>query len=245
MDEEPDHTWTSEMLSEEAQKAFFAAARSRQEAQEHDAVVSRRDRFTYCIAASAFAVLCAASTFVMAIRQPKPQPPHWVLLSEHSGIAQEAVPQKDAPKLFNENTRLTAIRDFITACESYIPETWARMDYHACMIRATPDEQRRREADIGRGGKRYPPAIFGDHGWAMPTDFLAMRPLEVTGNPPNQIFHYKARYERTEMTNGRPAHPRWTADIYFTLQPDLPMTDADRLLNLVGMQTVSFSTTPE
>lgn len=245
MSDEMANGWASETLSHEAQAAFFAAARSRQEAQEKDASTSRRDRFVYCLAASAFGLLGMAAAVVMAMKQPKPEPPHWVVMGESSGIAQPAVPQKDAPKLFNENTRLAAIRDFIVACESYIPQTWARIDYHACMIRATPDEQRRREAEIGRGGKRYPPTIFGEHGWAMPTAFVAIRPLEVTGNPPNQIYHYKVRYERTEVTSSKIEHPHWTADIYFALQPDLPMTDADRLLNLVGMQTISFSTVPE
>ena len=34
------------------------------------------------------------------------------------------------------------LRDFVTACESYVPETFLKVDWHNCMIMAVPEEQK-------------------------------------------------------------------------------------------------------
>ena len=111
------------------------------------------------------------------------------------------------------------------------------------MLQATPDEQKRRAADIGvAGAPHYPPGIFGPAGWAMPTDFLSFVKLAETGTAPNQTFNYQVRYARTEVINGHERRPRYTAMVTFAFHPELRISDADRLINPPGLQVISFST---
>ena len=78
----------------------------------------------------------------------------------------------------------------------------------------------------------------------MPTDFPmgAFVLLGSSGTPPNEVFHYSVRYERTEVIAGIEQHARYTADVVFTFRPDLKISGADALANPARMQVESFST---
>ena len=137
---------------------------------------------------------------------------------------------------------MRALRDFIVACESYIPQTWATLDWHNCMVHSTLDEQKRRDADIGQYGPRYPRTVFGPTGWAMPSAFLAFSKLGEIGTVTNRTYQYQVRYERTEVINGKETRPHYTALVTFAFHPELKESAADRLLNETGFQAISFST---
>jgi VirB8 protein len=235
-------SWISTDLADESRKLFYEAAIARQSEIEKSAKAVRLHGLIFgsgCLVVAAVAIASAAGVY---FKTPVPNPMGYALIDTTSGAIVRPVPAQDAPNLFTESVRLRGIRDFIVACESYVPQTWATLDWHSCMIHSTPDEQKRRDADIGQFGARYPRTVFGPTGWAMPTQFLAFVKLGEVGTATNRTYQYQVRYERTEVVNGRESHPHYTANVTFQFHPELKETDADRLLNETGYQATSFST---
>ncbi|MEA2728398.1 MAG: type secretion system protein VirB8 [Acetobacteraceae bacterium] len=234
--------WPAADLTDQSREAFHRAALARWESAQQDTKAIRRHGLIFGAAGLAAGVLGVAAGLVAYLKTPVPPPPGYIMIDRSTGWIDQPVAAKDAPRLFPEMVRERAIRDFIVACESYVPQTWAKLDFHACMIQATPDEQKRRAQDIGRDGSHYPPSVFGPTGWAMPTDFLSFVKLGQTGTEPNQTFSYQVRYQRTEVANGQETRARYTAEIVFSFHPELKISAADRLINPSGFQAVSFST---
>jgi type IV secretory pathway component VirB8 len=237
--------WHTEQLSPEAEEAFFAATRDRQAATER--AMKQHNSLGYWVGTSGLVagLLVLGSALIVYHKVPPKAEVDYILVDSSRGVVLPRVSAKDAPMLYPESVRQGALVEFIKACESYIPQTWAKIDYHACMIRATHDEQKRREAEIGSGGTRYPPKVFGPTGWAMPDDFPALGGfllLGSTGTPPNQVFHYTVRYGRAEIINNTIAHAHYTADVVFMFRPDLKMAADDIALNPTYLQVASFST---
>jgi len=237
--------WVADSLTDESAAAFYNAALARRESATKDADAVRRMGLIFGAGCLAIAALTSASALVVYVKTPVPPPPGYILVDRSTGAIDPPVAARDVAPLFTEAVRERALHDFINACEGYIPETWTKLDYHACMVMATPAEQKRREEDIGRNGPRYPPTAFGQGGWAMPSAFPAFTLLGVTGSGTGQTWHYQVRYERTEVTNNRETRPRWTADVVVSFHPELRISAADRLLNPYGTQVVSFSTTKD
>lgn len=239
-------TWVSDTLSDAGQQAFFKAAQERQEDSERNNRAVNRLGF-YCGGAGMGGGLIAVAIALLVVAKlPPAQPQKYVLVDKASGAIVAAVDAKDAPLIYPESVRRAELRQLIIACEAYIPQTWAKIDYHLCMIRLTPAEQKRRTLDIGIDGPRFPPKTFGPTGYAMPTDFpLGAFVSSTTGTPPNEVYHYTVRYERTEVVNGVEQHPRYTADVVFTFRPDLKIAPADAMANPGRMQVESFSTTKD
>lgn len=237
-------TWVSETLSDAGQETFFKAAQERQAATEKNRLERRALGFLVGVGGMGGGLIALGVALVIVAKLPPEQPQKYVLVDKASGAIVQAVDAKDAPLLYPEATRRAEIRALIMACEGYIPQTWAKSDFHSCMIRLTADEQKRRNLDIGADGTRYPPRVFGPTGYAIPTDFPlgAFVLLSTTGTAPNEIYHYTVRYERTEVINGSEHHARYTADAVFTFRPDLKINAADALANPGRMQVASFST---
>jgi hypothetical protein len=239
-------TWVTDDLTDESREAFFAAARQRQAAAE------RADRSTGRLwqivgGVGLGAGLLGLGAAVDALhRTPLPQPPGYILMDKTTGAIDPPVTALDAPKVFNEIIRERAIRDFLYACQSYVPETWAAQDYHACMLMATPAEQKRLAADIGTNNSPdYPPTLF-PHGYAN-IDAGAQSPMHFqdygsTGNGSNVTWSYEVRYSRIEVINGLEKHVAYTARIALQFHPELKISATDRLINPAGTQVVSFST---
>jgi type IV secretory pathway component VirB8 len=236
--------WVSETLSDNGQLAFYKAARERQEAKEHDRRAFNRLGYFVGFGGLAGGLMAMAAALIVAVKMPPEQPQKYVLVDKASGAIVAAVDAKDAPLLYPESVRYAELRELLIACEGYIPQSWAKADFHLCMIRLTADEQKRRILDIGVDGQRYPPRLFGPTGYAMPSDFPlgAFVKLATTGNPPNEVYHYAVRYERTEVMAGVEQHARYTADVVFTFRPDLKINGTDALANPSRMQVISFST---
>lgn len=236
--------WDTESLSDAGQAEFYKAVQERQTATERDRRHVNRLGYivgTGGVAGSMIILACALALFW---KIPPQQQPTYVLVDRTSGSIVPAASAKDAPMLFPEATRRAEIKALIDACEGYVQETWAKINFHQCMIRLTPDEQKRRTLDIGLNGTRYPPKIFGPAGWAMPSEFPlgGFVLMDTTGSPPNEIFHYAVRYERTEVINNVEQRVRWSADIRFSFRPDLKISPADALANPARMQVASYST---
>lgn len=235
--------WESGELTDESREAFYQAALARRESAERD----QRDKGKLGLLVGASGALAGllgvAAAFLVYMKTPVQPPPGYITIDSSTGWIDQPVAAKDAPKLFSEAVRQRALRDFIIACTSYVPQTWARVDWHACMIQATEAEQKRLAADIGKGGADYPPAVFGADGWAMPTAFTAMVKLGETGKAPSVTYHYEVRYQRTESVNARQIKPvAYTAQITFSFHPEMKMSKQDRLINPSGFQADSFST---
>ena len=235
-------TWPADELSDQSREAFYKAALARRESAQQDTNRIGRYGLMFGAGCLAIGILGMAAGLVAYVKTPVPAAPGYILMDKSTGWIDTPVAAKDAPRLFNETIRERALRDFVIACESYVPQTWQRLDYHACMIQASPDEQKRRAADIGMNGPHYPPTVFGSAGWAMPTDFLSFVKLGETGTEPNQTFNYQVRYQRTEVFAGREARIRYTALVSFQFHPELKISPADRLINPSGFQAISFST---
>jgi type IV secretory pathway component VirB8 len=240
---EPLSAWPTEALTDDSREAFFQAVLARQANTERDAGKVRQLGLICGAAGLLVGTLGVLAALTVYIKTPVPPPPGYILVDRETGTIDRAVAAVDAPRLFPETVRERALRDFVTACEAYVPETFARLDYHACMVMATPAEQKRRAEDIGPRGTRYPPTLFGPGGWAMPTAFYAFTQLGTTGTEPNQTFHYQVRYERTEVINGKEARPRYTARIDFSFHPELRISAQDRIVNPSGLQVIAYSTT--
>jgi hypothetical protein len=236
--------WDTEALSDAGQQAFFKAAQERQQASEEDRRERRSLGFWVGGAGMSGGLIALVIAWSVVSKMPPVQPQKYVLVDKASGAVVPAADASDAPLLYPEATRRAELRSLIVACEQYIPQTWAKIDFHNCVIRLTPAEQKRREMDIGVNGVRYPPRVFTANGYAMPSDFPlgAFVLLGSSGTPPNEVFHYTIRYERTEVISGIEQHPRYTADVVFTFRPDLKIEAADALINAARMQVQSFST---
>jgi type IV secretory pathway component VirB8 len=234
--------WASETLDDESQKAFYKAAVARQEGIEKAA--DRVLKVASIIAAGGVlvAVLGVGAAWTVYAKTPVPLPPGYIYIDRSTGVFFNPIKANEVAASYPESVRRTAIRDFIVACESYIPETWKDVDYHACMIRATPDEQKRRAAEIGPGGDRFPPTTFGAGGYAVPVKFSQMQPKGTTGSGPLTTYAYDVRYTRTEVAQNKTASVPWTAHIAFQFRPELGINGEDRLINQSGLQVVSFST---
>jgi len=236
-------TWTASELPDDAKAAFFRAALERRESVEKDAKAVRRLGLLGASGGIVVGIIGMAAGLTAYIKTPVQPPPGYIVMDRSTGWISEPLTARDSPKAFSELVRERAIRDFIVACTSYVPQTWARIDWHACMIQATPDEQKRLADEMGsRESPQYPPAIFGQNGWAMATAFPSMTKLGETGTEPNQLFHYEIRYQRTEVIDGREMRVPYTAQTTFSFHPELRMSPADRLINPSGLQVNSFST---
>ncbi len=210
---------------------------------QRDALTVRKLGLWFGGAGAVATMLLATVTTIVLLRAPVQQPAQYIPVNQETGIVGASVGAADAPKLFNDMVAERSMRDFLVRCEGYIPQTFERVDYHSCMIMATTEEQKRREADIGKDGPRYPVKLFGPKGWAMPTQFLAFTKLT---EGPQKTLNYEVRYERTEVSaTGVLTRPRYTAKISFQWHPELTMDAQDRLLNPSGFLCTSFSTTKD
>ena len=234
--------WPAEDLSDASRDAFYKAALARREGSEQDAKAIRNLGLIVGAGGVTAALLGIGAGLIVYLKTPVPPPPGYILIDRSTGWIDQPVAAKDAPKLFSESVRERAIRDFVVACQSYVSETWAKVDWHACMIQATADEQKRLAADMGKNGADYPPTLFGPSGWAMPTAFPSFQLRGSSGTGDSQTFSYEVRYVRTEVVNGRETAVRYTAEIAFSFHPELKISSADRLINPSGLQVISFST---
>ena len=243
----PDGPWTSAPLTDESREAFYEATLSRQQSLLEDAARVRKLGGIYGSAGLAAAVVMAIVASAVYLKTPVPDPPGYILVDKTEGIISQPVSAVQAPSIFPEVIRERSLRDFIQACENYVPETFLKLDWHSCMIMAVPDEQKLIAAEIGPGGSRDPAKLFTGPGkpQAVVTKFTEMKKLGEAGVSPNQTFHYQVRYERIEYSNGKESRPHYTAQIYFQFHPELKATPNDRLTNPYGLQVVSFSTTPD
>jgi type IV secretory system VirB8-like protein len=237
------NAWMSGEPNDESRKLIYEAALAKQKAIELHAKAVRAHGLIFGLGALVYAGIATLAAAYVYYRVPPPNPLGYALIDGSEGAVVRPVPARDAPSLFTEAVRRRAIRDFIAACEGYVPQTWVTMDWHNCMVHATPAEQKRREADIGQFGPRFPAKQFGQAGWAMPSQFFSFVKLKEDGTDTNRTYEYEIRYERTEVINGgKASRPHYTARVTFAFHPELKESDADRLLNETGFQAISFST---
>jgi VirB8 protein len=243
----PDGPWTSAPLTDESRDAFYEAVLSRQKSLLEDAAQVRKLGGRYGASGMIVGAVGVLAALVVYVKTPVPPPPGYILVDKTEGIISQPVSAVQAPAIFPTVVRERALRDFITACENYVPETFLKLDWHSCMIMAVPEEQKLIAAEIGQHGSRDPQALFTGPGkpQAVVDKFTEMKKLGEAGVPPNQTYHYQVRYERVEYTNGKESRPHYTAQIYFQFHPELKATPNDRLTNPYGLQVVSFSTTPD
>lgn len=239
-------SWHAEALTDESLAEFSKAAEARWVGVAEQAKATFRLSTIMAAGGVAFGLLGGASALVVHIKQPVPEPPGYILVDKQAGEITGPVPAKDVPAVFPETVRQRALRDFITSCQSYIPQTWSAIDYHQCMLFASPEEQTRLAEDMGKTtSPLYPPALFGPQGWAMPIDFPSYQLKGTAGDGPNKTWHYEVRYKRKEIVNGQDHSGWYTAEIYVQFHPELKMRLQDRAINPSGAQAISFSTVRE
>jgi type IV secretory pathway component VirB8 len=239
--------WVTETLTDDGRAEFYQAALAYRVSAADDAKSVRQLGLIVGAAGMVCAIVAVAAAAHVYLKTPVPPPPGYIVVDRQTGVIEAPIAAKDVPRFFPESARRAALRDFIVACEGYVPETWAKIDYHTCMVMLTPAEQKRRAEEIGSKGPRFPATVFGPGGWAMPNGdesvpmkFTLIGELGPAGSP---MYHYQVRYERTELLSGRETRPRYTADVVLAFHPELPISDRDRLLNPYGTQVFSFSTT--
>ena len=237
-----DNRWFSQSLDDKSRQALFDAVNARE--QEREALKDDRRNLGFMIGAGGILVglMFAGIAAYVQSRVPPPQASGVAIVDVSTGQTIRTVASTDAPSYYPERVRQCDIEDFISACEGYIPQIWATTQWHSCMIRATPEEQVRREKDIGKSGERYPVKVLGVDGWAYPTSFQQFIQMGVKGTGPNAIYSYKVRYTRTEKIGGLSLPVHWSADISFAYHPELKMSPDDARNNRDAFQAISFST---
>jgi type IV secretory pathway component VirB8 len=233
--------WQSDTLDEPSQEAFFKAATARQDGIEKTSAKALQLAGWLACGGVTVGLLGMGAGLVAYLKTPAQQPPGYIYIDRSNGTFFNPISANQVAATYPEAVFRSAIRDFVVACESYIPQTWKDVDYHSCMIRATPEEQKRRAAEIGKGGDRYPPTVFGEGGYAMPLRFSLMQFQGKTGTGHQTTYSYKVRYVRSETVQNRSVLVPWSADIVFQMRPELNISGEDRLINPTGMQTLSFS----
>jgi type IV secretory pathway component VirB8 len=234
--------WVSDTLDDQSQKAFYKAAIARQDGIEADAARVLRIASVMAVCGGVVALLGVGAAWTVYAKTPVPEPPGYIYIDRSNGVFFNPIKANDVAASYPEAVKRAAIRDFIVACESYVPETWKDIDYHACMIRATPAEQKRRAVELGPGGERFPPSYFGAGGYGVPVKFSQMKDMGTTGSGPQTTYTYDVRYTRSEVAQNKPALVAWSAHIVFQFRPELGISGDDRLINPSGLQVISFST---
>ena len=241
----PDSTplsWTNDLLAEPNLDAFYKANQENREAAEKNRRATARNTTILSIGGIVIGLLGMLSATITHIKTPVAEPPKYIPFDSRTAWFGEATNARDLPKLYTANTREAALRTFIIACESYIPQTWASIDYHSCALFSTPAEQRRREALNGmKDSPEYPPNMF-KNGWAMPDVFPKTGFVKTgeTGTDPTKVYESRVRYQRTELSSTVSTENWYTAIVTFTFRPDLKMSDEDRRINPTGLQVINL-----
>lgn len=234
--------WTAETLDEQSADAFFKATKAHQQAMEEAGRAHRRLGFVVGVYGIAAGLLGIGAGLVAYVKTPVPPPPGYIFIDRSDGAFFNPISANAVAAAYPESVRRKAIRDFIVACESYIPQTWATIDFHACMIMASPNAQKQEAADIGKNGERYPPAMLGADGLATIERFSEIKQGGVKGSGASAIYAYNVRYVRAETAHNRQTLVPWSAQIVFEFRPDMGINADDRLINPSGLQVISFST---
>jgi type IV secretory pathway component VirB8 len=199
-------------------------------------------RFAFLAAAAATSLLAGSVSLNLYFisHKPIPEPPRFIEVHDDNGFVGISPGAKDAPKLFNERVTERSLRDYITACMSYVPETY-QLTVHQCAIMSAPEQQERLAAQIAQKNPSAPVNVYGQHGYAMPVNFH----FEKRGTGKYNTLSYVARFQLQERLNNHPVTRWWTAAIDFQWHPELPMAPQDATLNEAGMQVLSFTPTPD
>ena len=188
--------WPASTVTDPSREDFYKAILDRRQAARRDSMAVRRLGLIGGVGGAAVGLLGVLAALVVYVKTPVPPPPGYVLIDKQTGVLEKAVAAED-PVARNSRRQSASVllADYISACESYVPETFARLDHHACMVMSAPAEQKRREADIRVKGTRYPPTVLRTE-WlgACRRAFYAFTFLGTTGEEPNQTFHYQVRY---------------------------------------------------
>lgn len=237
--------WPSDALTDDSRELLYQAVLARQASAQMDAAKVRRMGVIVGTLGAGCAAVMAVGCLIVYEKTPVPPPPGYILVDKSDGTITQPIGATQIPKSFPEITRAKAMRDFITSCETYVPETFRKVEWHNCMLMATIAEQKLIAAEIGPKGPRDPTLLFVGPGTpqAVVSKFTEIRSQGEAGVDPNQTYHYQVRYERTEFTNGHETRPHYTAQVTFQFHPELKASMNDRLINPYGLQVISFSTT--
>jgi type IV secretion system protein VirB8 len=185
----------------------------------------------------AVGVACLVAVIAIFLINPPVRTIEWRVetVDRTTGIIDEPVSIKNAPKTFSDATNRHYLWQFLRARESWVAADDSTND-HIVKIMSSPEEQAQYQA------------------WrALPTS--PMNTLKATGRisidnlhyyprpSDGDTLHYLVTFERTIWQDAtKDSSQIWSADISFQWHPDAVMLPDDRQYNAGGMVVVDYST---
>ncbi len=236
--EEPTQ-WRAGQMSDADRQAHFAAAKDYASELRKIGRAHRLAGFVVGvvgIAAGTIGITAAAMQY-----DRLPEPPRWIAVDNHVGWVGEPISSMDAERIITAPVLVSLLRDIITRCESYNPAT-ADLDFHACTIMLSPEQQAIYERRTSKENPLSPRNMLGPRGVArieLPMRFFD-KPAGKEG-----AHAYGVEYQRTEYKQGeKPVTTPWTASVFFALHPDAPQKPTDMTINPTGFQAYSYVVQP-
>jgi len=153
-----------------------------------------------------------------------------------TGIIAEPVSIKDAPTLFSEVTDHHYLKEYILACEQWVPVMDAQ-NWRKCQLMSSVDQQAR--YSVWRAKATSPPKALGKTGYVQIENFR-YHPQAIDQKTNSR--HYVVQFDRSVWRGSEKDKTQtWSADIVFQWWPSLPMRPIDRDANPGGFQVLSYS----
>lgn len=237
----PGTAWTGEALTAEAKAAHLRASRERAD----DIAATNRAfrRAGWWVGAAGAAVgLAGMASATATILQWRPADPVYAWIDPRTGEIKPAPRAIDAVQHFTEGTARQHLRMYLDYCEAYLFQT-ARMTSTRCQLFLSPAQRERFVAWFNAGNPESPQARFGRTGSASIADNVGYT-LVGTGRDGAQVWQMTFTKVIAEQ-NQRPQCVPWISTVTFQWRPDLKMSEADRAINLAGMQVVERRSTQD
>lgn len=226
--------WTSRPLDRDEASALAKVGIKAAESQIRLNADTNRAWRIVGIGGTAIGVLGAAAA-VLAVTIHDPPPPEFVRVSEETGKILVAVPSKDAPTLFTEDTSRQYLGELVERCEQYTHPLALQMSRRCAALLSPPVRSAYAEYFHGPGG----PVSRHEYTGSVVASNLTYS--KVASDPRHRSEHWKIYYDRTErQKNGTEECVRKVLSIQFVWRPELRMDQETRSYNPAGMQVLAY-----
>jgi len=231
------NAWRSRPVTPEEKQSHFEGVRSYAQELRAMGASQRRAGWMVGLAGAGIGVvgiLCAATAFPLKRTEVR-----FIQVDSSTGYVGPSLAATDAPKLFNEQTALHYLRQYVEAREGYVPQT-DDLNFHRVAIMSSPDEQIRYAAS--RKEPLAPVSVLGKSGSVRVENFH----FSKVGSGKDNTLVYLARYDRTIDRGGTPDKKQpWSAMVQFQWHPELTMSSADRQINPAGFWVIAYQAQPD
>lgn len=230
--------WDARAPSAEQKAAHFAATRSFMDETRDNARGLRRMGLVFGVAGMAIGVLGMA---VGVLGWARPQTPaQYIEVDRSTGWVGDTTGPRDAPRLFNEQVIVAALRSYVEDREAFVPET-DDLAFHRVTLCSSLDEQAR-YADAHDARKHPDTAPFGYYGKG---GFARVENFHMTRrgfDKKTGTYDYAVDFTKSVWRPGETgAQKPWHANVQFQFHPEMQMSAQDRQLNHTGLEVIGYN----